>query len=549
MEIQRASIGFKRGSEYNRKLGNASTEMLQDIIKKGSLCFIPFATVLAAKNDRPNIVLILADDLGFSDLGCYGSEINTPIVDSLANNGIRFSNFYNSARSCPSRASLLTGLYPHQAGMGDMVYSAMNKKNISGYQSKINNRCVTIAEVLKGNGYHTLMSGKWHLGDSIAGWPTRRGFDKYFGLISGASNYFNISKKANAGSERILASNEKRIATVSSDFYMTEAITDSAVAMINSIADDKPFFLYLSYTAPHWPLQARQSDIDQYKGKYDIGWDKIRQERYQKQLKIHIFDKDPGYSDRNEDVPLWDSLPDKSLAASKMEVYAAMVHSLDREVGKLLNYLKQQNLDQNTLVIFLSDNGACHEDGVLGFDRFNNGEPVGGANSFQSYGESWANVCNAPFRYFKQFTHEGGISNPAIFYWPEHIKPKGFVTKERAHLMDVMATILDVTNIKYPKTYNGNEIIPSNGVSLLPVLKGEKTSNRKYLAWEHEGNKAIMAGDWKCVKERHGNWELYNLSRDRAERFNLISKYPHKAIKLIKEYERWEKKVGVVEFE
>ena len=500
-------------------------------------------------NSKPNIILIVADDLGFSDLGCYGGEINTPVLDSLANRGLRFSQFYNAARSCPSRASLLTGLYPHQTGMGDMVYSTMNKKGIPSYQSQINRQSVTIAEVLEDAGYHTLMSGKWHIGDSVLDWPINRGFDRYFGLISGASSYFDVSKEANAGSMRILASNDRQIKTVSPNFYMTEAITDSALSMINSISDNKPFFLYLAYTAPHWPLQARQKDIDLYKGKYDIGWDKIRYQRYLKQQNLHLFEKDPGFSDRNEDVPDWISFGNKELASQRMEVYAAMVHSLDREIGRLLQMLKEKNIDKNTLIIFLSDNGACSEDGVMGFDRFKNGEKPGGVDSFQSYGESWANACNSPFRYFKQFTHEGGISNPAIFYYPNVIKNTGSISNRRAHFMDIMATILDVSGTKYPKTYKGNKIIPSESISLLPVLKDKKAKQHKYLAWEHEGNKAITMGEWKCVKDRHRDWEMYNIKENRSETHNIKELYPIRFKKMMKIYNEWEKRVGVVEFE
>ncbi len=519
------------------------------LVFSGSIATI--ATPVAGKTltEKPNIILILADDMGFSDLGCYGGEIQTPVLDSLAANGLRYNSFYNSARSCPSRASLLTGLYPHQAGMGDMVYSTMNKKGLPGYQSQLNRQSVTIAEVLKTVGYHTFMSGKWHLGDSLPDWPTQRGFDRYFGLISGASNYFNLSKEANAGSIRILASNNSQITEVSPDFYMTEAITDSALSMIAGTADNEPFFMYLAYTAPHWPLHANQKDIDIYKGKYDIGWDSIREHRYNKQKTLKLFDNETGLSVRNETVPAWNVYADKGIATRKMEIYAAMVHTMDREIGRLLEHLKQTGKDKNTIIIFLSDNGACDEHGVAGFDRMNNGTIPGSAASFLSYGASWANACNAPFRYFKQQTYEGGITNPAIIYWPEVIKNKGSIVADKTHLVDILPTVIEISGSKYPSVYNGNQITKPEGESLVPDFEGKKLQKHKFLAWEHEGNKAIIVGDIKCVKHRNGNWEMYDLKKDRIESINIIDKNKSKFRKILRKYKSWEKRVGVVEFE
>ena len=275
-----------------------------------------FIQPVPAKNvqSAPNIIVILADDMGFSDLGCYGSEILTPNIDSLAKNGIRFANFYNGARSCPSRASLLTGLYAHKAGMGDMVYSGMNKKGLPAYQNHLSNNSITIAELLKQKDYHTFMSGKWHLGDSLPCWPVNRGFDRYFGLISGASNYFDISTQANAGTKRVLATGNTEIESTPEGFYMTKAITDSAINMIHSVRDEKPFFLYLSYTAPHWPLQAEAEDIARFKGFYNAGWDEIRHKRLEKLNNTGLFSEKLVLSERNENVPDWNLCVDKPIA-------------------------------------------------------------------------------------------------------------------------------------------------------------------------------------------------------------------------------------------
>lgn len=511
---------------------------------------LPVQHALAkVKNSTPNIIIILADDMGFSDLGCYGSEIPTPALDSLAGKGIRFSNFYNCARSCPSRASLLTGLYPHKAGMGDMVYSGMNKKGLQGYQNHLSNNTITIAELLKQKSYHTFMSGKWHLGDSLPDWPANRGFDRYFGLISGASNYFDISTTANAGTKRVLASGNTEIKNTPDGFYMTKAITDSALSMINSIQDDKPFFLYLSYTAPHWPLQAEKEDVERFKGYYNCGWDEIRNRRLEKLNKFGIYSHKLTLSLRNENVPEWNLCDDKTTAVLKMEVYAAMVYRMDAEIGKLMKELKSKGLDQNTFIVFLSDNGACEEHGTFGFDRMKNNSEIGTRNSFISYGASWANVCNTPFRYFKEKTYEGGIRNPAIVYWPALAKRKGSIVEKPTHLMDILPTIAEITGAQYPQFFNGFKIPQLNGISFLSDLKGRKGKSHEFLAWEHEGNKAIIMANYKCVKHRNGNWEMYNLHKDKTESINIIQKNKIRFDRMMRIYNDWEVKNGVVEFE
>ncbi len=530
---------------------------MSDLIKYHRTGFICCGTMavfiqpVPAKNPQkaPNIIVILADDMGFSDLGCYGSEILTPNIDSLANNGIRFANFYNGARSCPSRASLLTGLYAHKAGMGDMVYSGMNKKGLPAYQNHLSNNTITIAELLKQKDYHTFMSGKWHLGDSLPNWPANRGFDRYFGLISGASNYFDISTPANAGTKRVLATGNTEIESTPEGFYITKAITDSAINMINSVRDEKPFFLYLSYTAPHWPLQAEAEDIAKFKGFYDNGWDEIRHKRLEKLNTTGLFSEKLVLSERNETVPEWNICADKPTAIRKMEVYAAMIYRMDAEIGKLLRELKSKGLDKNTIIFFMSDNGACEEHGTFGFDRMKNNSEIGTEKSFVSYGASWANVCNTPFRYFKEKTYEGGIRNPAIVYWPALANRKSSVVEKQTHLMDILPTITEITGAKYPDKYNGHNIPKMDGISFLADLKGQNGKKHRFLAWEHEGNKAIIMGDFKCVKHRNGNWEMYNLKNDKTETINIIENNKKRFNKMMGMYANWEKSNGVVEFE
>jgi len=494
---------------------------------------------------RPNIVLIMADDMGFSDLGCYGSEINTPNLDNLAAQGIRFTQFYNAARCCPTRASLLTGLYPHQAGMGGMTNPG-GDKNITGpYQGYLNDKCVTIAEVLKTAGYNTLMSGKWHVGENRPHWPVDRGFDRYYGLISGAANYFDITKTKSKGRVRRFAIDDKPYVPKSKNFYMTDAITDNAVKFLDQYArDDHPFFLYVAYTAPHWPLHALPEDIAKYKGKYLKGWDQLRKERYQRMIQLGIIDKKWPLTPRDDGAVAWDTVQDKQLMDLKMAVYAAQIDRMDQGIGRIIAKLKETGKEQNTLVLFLSDNGACHETGPLGFDRRHNGLPPGGVDSYMSYGRSWANAGNTPFRRFKKWTHEGGISTPLIARWPAVIKKQNSITHQPGHITDIMATCCDIANARYPKTYKARNITPLQGKSLLPIFQGKKRPPHDPIYWEHMGNCAVRHGKWKLVAEKNGPWELYDLQADRTEMNNLIDTYPQKARQLMQMYKSWAKSCG-----
>jgi len=495
---------------------------------------------------KPNILLIMADDMGFSDIGCYGGEINTPNLDKLAAGGIRFTQFYNAARCCPTRASLLTGLYPHQAGMGGMVNNGADISPPGPYQGYLNDKCLTIAEVLKNAGYQTFMSGKWHVGESRPHWPTDRGFDKYFGLISGAANYFDITKPGSKNRIRQMAIDDKPYMPPKDNFYMTDAITENALKHLDSsYQKEKPFFLYVAYTAPHWPLHALPEDIAKYKGTYLEGWDKLRKKRYERQLKMGIIDKKWPLTPRDQNAFAWEKVENKEEMDLKMAVYAAQIDRMDQGVGKILNKIKALGQQQHTLVLFLSDNGGCHEGGPWGFDWRKNGLPPGGADSYMSYGLSWANLSNTPFRRYKHWVHEGGIAAPLIAYWPAVIKNKNSITHQTGHIIDIMATCVDITQTKYPENYNGRRITPLEGKSLLPIFRGEKRRGHNTLYWEHMGNRAIRSGKWKLVSVREGKWELYDIEADRTELNDLAHKYPKKTEQLKTMYESWAKRCGV----
>jgi len=492
---------------------------------------------------KPNIVLIMADDMGFSDIGCYGGEVNTPNLDKLAAGGLRFTQFYNAARCCPTRASLLTGLYPHQAGIGHMV----GNKGYPSYQGYLNERCVTIAEALKPAGYRTLMSGKWHVGEDRPGWPTDRGFDKYFGLISGGANYFDITKTKAKGVKRKMAIDDKPYVPPKEGFYITDAFSDSAVKFIDQYGQgEEPFFLYLAYTAPHWPLHAWPEDIAKYKGKYKKGWDELRQQRYQRMIEMGLISDKWKLSPRDTATWPWADEKDKELLDLKMAVYAAQIERMDYGIGRVLDKIEEVGARDNTLVLFLSDNGGCAEGGPVGFDNRKNGLPPGGVDSYMSYGLSWANASNTPFRRYKHWVHEGGIATPLIAYWPAVIKNAGSLTHQLGHIIDIMATCLDVAGIEYPHAHKGNELVPLEGKSLLPIFESKRRVGHAAIYWEHEGNRAIRQGKWKLVAAHGEPWELYDLEADRTELNNLADKYPEKAEQLKAMYQSWAKRCDVL---
>jgi len=495
--------------------------------------------------NRPNIVLIMADDMGYSDLGCYGGEICTPNIDRLAADGLRFTQFYNTARCCPTRASLLTGLYSHQAGMGCMTAD----RGYPGYKGYLNNQCVTIAEVLKTAGYNTLMSGKWHVGEKRPHWPLDRGFDEYYGLISGGANYFDITKAKSPNTKRTMAIGNKPFTPEPGKFYITDAFTENAVRFIDNYGRRKePFFLYLAYTAPHWPLHAWPEDIAKYKGKYMKGWDQLRQERYERMLKMGLISKNWKMTPRDRQTWPWTEEKNKETMDLKMAIYAAQIDRMDQGVGQVAASLENANCLDNTLIFFLSDNGGSPEGGPVGFDRRNNGLPPGGVDSYMSYGLSWANASNTPFKRYKMWVHEGGIATPLIVHWPEQIKEKGKLRHQVGHVIDIMATCIDVAGAEYPDQYKNNKTIPLEGKSFVPAF-ADKPIERKALYWEHMGNRAVRKGKWKLVAKHEngdGHWELYDIQADRTELNDLAEKYPKKVAQLKAMYQSWAARCNVM---
>jgi arylsulfatase A-like enzyme len=490
----------------------------------------------------PNIVIILADDMGYSDLGCYGSEIGTPNLDGLAQQGVRFTQAYCAARCCPSRAALLTGLYPHQAGMGDMVSSVGKPKNDGPYQGYLNRQCVTIAEVLRTAGYRTYMSGKWHVGEKPECWPRKRGFDRYFGLISGASSYFELLKEEVP--PRQMARDDDPYVPEGDHFYMTDAFTDNAVRFLEEHDQTKPFMLYLAYTAPHWPLHALPDDIARYKGKYNIGWDALREQRYKRMIELGIINPKWPLSPRDDEVPPWDSVDNKDDWDLRMAVYAAMIGRMDYGIGRVLETLRKMGADENTLVLFMSDNGGCHER-IRKDKLITPGALPGERGSYVAYERNWANASNTPFRLFKHWCHEGGIATPLIARWPARIHEKGALTHQVAHITDIMPTCLELAGVKYPESFDGNLITPTPGKSLVPIFDGKTREPHERLYWEHEGNRAVREGPWKLVATSKGQWELYDLEADRTELNNLAKALPEKAAQLNRAWEQWAKNCGV----
>ncbi len=496
---------------------------------------------LAVNAARPNILLILVDDMGFSDLGCYGSEIPTPHLDKLAAGGVRFTQFYNTARCSTSRAALLTGLYPHQAGMGYL--DGLRKPESQGTHARLHDRCVTLAEVLGAAGYHTSVVGKWHLGQQNGTPPWERGFQRTASTQFGelyfpkerspeATKYVYLDgRKVPSGSPEV----------GSGEWYATSMFTDWALKFVDDAqAQKKPFFLYFAHGAPHFPLKAPADVIAKYRGKYKAGWDALREQRHKKQLELGIMESKWPLAPRPPDVPAWDSLTaaDQDRFDNIMAVYAAMLDCIDQSVGRMVAGLKERGLLENTLILFMSDNGGNGEGGPRGITE---GEVPGSPDSRVFLGMSWATLANTPLRRYKHFTHEGGISTPLIAHWPAGIPAErnGKLEHQPGHLVDIMATACDVTGALYPAEFKGQRILPREGLSLLPAFKGEPLHRVKPIFWEHEGNRAVRAGPWKLAMKFKGPWELYNLEEDRTEQNNVIAKFPALSQHLIRQWEDW----------
>ncbi len=499
-------------------------------------------------SQRPNIIIIIADDMGYSDIGCYGGEINTPNIDRLSANGLRYIQFYNTGRCCPTRASLLTGLYSHQTGMGWMTVADLGNE---GYTGELNSSCVTLGEVMKSAGYSTYMVGKWHVTFdthmSVKGphesWPLQRGFDKYYGPINGGGSYFTTA---------FLTYGNKRI-TAPESYYLTDAISDTAASFIMQhklFTADAPFFLYLAYTAPHFPLHAKHEDIARYEGKFMSGWDELRKERYEKMIRIGIIDSCWGLSPPEANVRAWDDLEtgEKHEFDRRMAVYAAQIDNMDQGIGRIIESLKESGQFENTAIFFLSDNGGTAE-------RISRGNVktklIGSDESYESYRKSWATMSNTPFRMFKQWVHEGGIATPLIVHWPDGIADKNSFRQQIGHVIDLMPTCAELAGANYPEIFNGNSILPIEGKSLVPTFENSAMVERT-LFWEHQATRAVRIGDWKLVADKETNmppyileWELYNLSEDRSEMNNLADKYPERVAQMDSVWNDWAKRCHV----
>ncbi len=498
------------------------------------------AAALSARSAarRPNLVILLADDMGFSDPGCFGGEIETPNIDSLASGGTRFSQFYNCARCCPTRASLMTGLYPHQAGVGHMV----DDYGLPAYRGNLSRNCPTIAETLRAAGYRTAMAGKWHLTPSDgnrANWPTRRGFERFYGTIASIRSYYLPPT---------LAEQERDIPTTPKDFYYTDAIAAKAVESIRAFGRD-PFFLYAAFTAPHWPLHALEEDIRKFEKRYEAGWDAIRAERIAKQRRLGL---PMAAAPRAPEVEPWAQASDKPWHVRRMAVYAAMVHRLDKAIGRIVAALREAGQLENTLIVFASDNGGCAEEMSANMsteekrskkmpERTRDGRPVrygnlpsippGAEDTYQSYSANWAHVSNTPFRRFKHWVHEGGIASPMILHWPGRVEA-GKWSSRPAHIIDLFPTFCAAAGVKSSK--------PVEGFDLLSPPPRDRR-----LYWEHEGNQAVFDGEWKLVREHGKDWELFRLSQDRTELQNLAAANPARVRAMSRDWQQWADRVGV----
>ncbi len=528
--------------------------------------------------DRPNILVILADDLGYSDMGCYGGEIDTPNLDALAENGMRFTSFYNTSRSCPTRASLLTGLYQHQAGIGRMTFN----DHLRGYEGTLSHNAVTIAEVLDGAGYNTGMIGKWHVAETPlkpdqrkwlahqvyypefadkANYPTHRGFRDFYGTIYGVVDYFDPFS---------LVSGEEPVREVPKDYYITNALSDSAATYIDRYAKSgKPFFMYLSYTAPHWPLHALPEDIAKYEDAYKGGWEEVRNKRYERMKKRGIFPGQGDYLSPRQFDDKWEDNPTQEWDARAMAVHAAMVDRMDKGIGEVIESLRRNGMLDNTLIVFMSDNGCSNEDAQNYTpgdndrgDMTRDGQQVvypklkrvlpGPQTTYASIGAKWANVANTPFRFWKARQYEGGICTPMIAHWPKGMakKYKGTINASAGHVMDIMATCVDLAKADYPEEYNGNVIIPMEGKSLAPVFRKGSRPGHDYLGFEHFNQRAFLSRDgWKIVGPGiQAKWELYNLNDDRTEMRDVADQHPKKVAEMAKAYEEWAERCFVVPY-
>jgi arylsulfatase len=512
-----------------------------------------------AAGRKPNVVVIMSDDMGFSDFGCYGGEIETPVVDALAANGLRFTHFYNTARCCPTRACLMSGLYPHQAGVGHM----MGNGRVDGYRGDLNKRCVTIPEVMKTAGYSTYMAGKWHVTPHTRpegpkhNWPLQRGYDRFYGTIHGAGSFFDPNTLTR---DNTMISPYADPEYKPETFYYTDAISDHIVRFVREHDKARPFFAYVAYTAAHWPMHALPKDIAKYKGRYDAGYAPFRKARFERAREMGLIEKHWKLSAQAGD---WNRVQNKRWEAAGMEVYAAMVDNMDAGIGRI--------------AAVFQDNGGCAESMWRGGNQkradkptlkpmdpkalqrgmiprqTRDGWPVlkgtgvlpGPADTYIPYGKAWANVSNTPFREYKHWVHEGGIATPLVVHWPAGIKARGELRHHPSHLIDIMATCVDVSGATYPKRFKDNDIQPMEGVSLVPAFEG-RPIEREALYWEHEANCAVRVGDWKLVRKRGRPWELYDMKADRTETNDLAGQHPDRVKKMGDMWDRYAVRTKVV---
>jgi len=506
--------------------------------------------------EQPNFVIIMTDDMGYSDIGCYGGEIDTPNLDRLAAEGLRFRRFYNHSICCPTRASLLTGLDPHSAGMGRMT----NDLGTPSYHGQLNDRCVTIAEVLRDAGYATRMSGKWHVcsTETDENWPLARGFEHLFGTLNGSGSFyapnFLMRDDARVPAEEI---NQP-------DFYYTHAISDNAVAFIEEAPAEKPLFLYVTYTAPHWPLHAFEDDIAKYHDRFDEGWDVLRDRRYRRMIELGVIDSSTRLSPREPGLPSWEEADNKPWQLRRMEVYAAQIDCVDRGIGRITAALEAAGRLEDTLLVFLADNGGCHVEyapnrkGDYLPDATRDGGEIragnlpeimpGAENTYQSYGRSWANLSNTPFQFYKSYQHEGGTRTPCIVHWPAYVQG-GVWTDQPGYVMDLMATAIEAGGALYPETYRDKPILPLDGKSLLPILVGRTRDDDRAIGGEYGGARSLRQGERKIVAHRGKPWELYNLVADPTELDDLAAEQPDRVRAMAAEYHAWADRVGVIEVE
>ena len=514
------------------------------MIRLFACCFFAHTfAVLVSAAERPSIVVIMADDMGYSDLGCFGGEIRTPNLDKLAAGGLRFTNFYSENMCWVSRAALLTGCY-HRTSL---------------YKGGLHPRCVTLPEALRSNGYSTLMSGKWHLAGNTEPkpiYPNDRGFDSFYGILGGAASFFAPHSLSR---DRLNVENEYR---EQKDYYFTRSISHEAVKQLNAADRNKPLFLYLAYTAAHWPLHAPEADIAKYKGRYAMGWDRLREQRLASMKKLGVVPERISMSPRHPVVPAWEAEEHKAWQERRMEVYAAQVTIMDEGIGRVMDALKRTGRFENTLVFFTIDNGGCHVEygktrkGYYLPQKTREGHPMQPGNipdlmpgsevTYQSYGHGWANASNTPYRFFKQYDHEGGIHTPMIVHWPKGIKTRGGIAKTVSHLIDLMPTILEVTETRLPSQSGGGQSIQMDGLSINPAFSGKKQAGHDSLFFNHAKGQALRYGKWKLVRMKQARkkvWELYDLENDPNELRNLAAKNPGKVKEMATRWEAWEKEL------